>query len=321
MTHKRTLKIGINLWSQATSWPQFLAAAQRVDQLGYDHLWTWDHLHAIVGDPQQSVFEAYMTLGAWASATQRVRLGLMVGANTFRNPGLVAKSITTLDHASNGRAILGLGGAWFAYEHERHGLAFGSGFGERLNWLDESVAAIRALLDGKTVTSPPNGHYQFNELSHAPLPLQKRLPIMIGGNGRTKTLRTIARHADMWNGFGDPQTLRDLDEVLRAHCIAAGRNQGEIARTANVWMVIRDCEHEAREVWAAQAQHNKVDVGTISGPDRPILGTAAQVAARLRAYMDAGFDTAIVEMPAPYDTQTLERLMTEVKPLVETAES
>jgi alkanesulfonate monooxygenase SsuD/methylene tetrahydromethanopterin reductase-like flavin-dependent oxidoreductase (luciferase family) len=105
--------VGINLWSQASSWPDFLAAAKRVDALGYDSLWTWDHLHAIVGDPQQAIFEGYVTLGAWAASTKHVQLGLMVGANTFRNPGLVVKSITTLDHASGGRAILGIGGAWF----------------------------------------------------------------------------------------------------------------------------------------------------------------------------------------------------------------
>src|SRR4051794_29083689 len=104
------VKIGINLWSQATSWADFLAAAKRVDQLGYDSLWTWDHLHAIIGDPQQPIFEGYTTLAAWAMATERVKLGLMVGANTFRNPGLVVKSVTTLDHVSGGRAILGIGG-------------------------------------------------------------------------------------------------------------------------------------------------------------------------------------------------------------------
>jgi len=313
----RTLKVGINLWSQATSWPKFLEAAQLADQLGADHLWTWDHLHAIVGDPQQDIFEAYMTLGAWASATKQIKLGLMVGANTFRNPGIVAKAISTLDHASGGRAILGIGGAWFDYEHEHHGIPFGKSIGERLTWLDESVAAMRGLLNGDTVTSPEGGHYNFSELTHAPLPIQKRVPIMIGGNGRTKTLLTLAKYGDMWNGFGDPATLKELDGVLKEHCAAVGRNEKEIARTANIWMVIRDTEEEARAVWEAQAKHNKVDVKEITEPNRPMLGTPQHVATQLRAYMDAGFDTALVELPAPYDHQTIERLMLEVKPLVE----
>ena len=254
----RTLKVGINLWSQATSWPKFLEAAQLADQLGADHLWTWDHLHAIVGDPQQDIFEAYMTLGAWASATKKIKLGLMVGANTFRNPGIVAKAISTLDHASNGRAILGIGGAWFDYEHEHHGIPFGKSIGERLTWLDESVAAMRALLNGDTVTSPAGGHYNFSELTHAPLPIQKRVPIMIGGDGRTKTLLTLAKYGDMWNGFGDPHTLKELDGFLKEHCAAVGRNEREIARTATISMLIRNSATQAPPHRPAHAPHNKV---------------------------------------------------------------
>ena len=94
-----------------------LDAAKRVDRLGYAHLWTWDHLYAIFGDPYQPIFEGWSLLSAWARETTRTRLGLLVGANTFRNPGLVAKTATTLDHISDGRAILGIGGAWMELEH------------------------------------------------------------------------------------------------------------------------------------------------------------------------------------------------------------
>ena len=141
------LKTGILLWSQAAAWSEMVDAAQRVDRLGYDHLWTWDHLYAIFGDPYQDFFEGWSVLAGWAPQTERTRLGLLVGANTFRNPGLVAKTATTLDHISGGRAILGIGGAWFELEHDAHGIDFGSGFGQRLDWLDESVGAMRTLLD------------------------------------------------------------------------------------------------------------------------------------------------------------------------------
>ena len=151
------VRLGVLLWSQATDWPSFEAAAKRVDELGYDSLWTWDHLYAIFGDPYQPIFEGYAALAAWSKVTTRAKLGLLVGANTFRNPGLVANLITTIDHASDGRAICGIGGAWFELEHTVHGIEFGSGFGERLDWLDESVAALRALLDGEEVTSSPAG--------------------------------------------------------------------------------------------------------------------------------------------------------------------
>jgi len=311
------LRLGINLWSQAATWPEMLEAARRVDRLGYDSLWTWDHLYAIVGDPYQPIFEGWGLLHAWAMATERIRLGLMVGANTFRNPGLVAKLASTLDHVSGGRAILGIGGAWMELEHTAHGIDFGTGFGQRLDWLEESVAAIRALLDGKAVTSEPGGRYAFHELRHAPLPLQEHLPIMVGGNGRTKTLRTIARHADTWNGFGTPDELAELDGVLRAHCVDASRDPSTIERTSNLWMIIRDSEEEARQVWAATAELNHVPVADVSEPSRPLLGPPASIAARLREYVAAGFSTALVEVPAPYDVETLERLIGEVKPLVD----
>ena len=146
------IKLGILLWSQAATYAEMLDAARLVDRLGYAHLWTWDHVYAIFGDPHQPIFEGWSLLNGWARETERTRLGLLVGANTFRNPGIVAKSVATLDHASNGRAILGVGGAWMEPEHTAHGIDFGSGFGQRLDWLDESVGAMRGLLDGKTVT-------------------------------------------------------------------------------------------------------------------------------------------------------------------------
>jgi len=311
------LKIGINLWSQRTSWADFLDAAMFADRLGYKSLWTWDHIHAIFGDPLQDIFEAYTTLGAWAQATKNIELGLMVGANTLRNPGLVAKSIATLDHISNGRAILGIGGAWFEYEHTAHGIDFGSGFGQRLDWLDESVAAMTALLAGGTVTSPDGGHYAFRDLRHNPLPVRSHVPVMIGGTGRKKTLRTIAKYGDMWNAFGTPEECRKLDGVLRAHCDTVGRDQAEIARTINLWLVIRDDAAEARRVWGEAMAHNDVAEADWFEESRPILGSVEQVAEQLIAYANVGFDGLIAEIPTPFDRETLERLIGEVKPIVD----
>ncbi len=225
------LKLGILLWSQAATWPEMLDAARRVDRLGYDHLWTWDHINAIFGDWDQPIFEGWSLLDAWAVATERTRLGLLVGANTFRNPGLPAKNATTLDHISGGRAILGIGGAWFEVEHEIHGIDFGSGFGQRLDWLDEAVGIMRGLLDGEVVTSKPGGHYAFAGAHQLPLPVQPHLPIMIGGSGEKKTLRTVARYADMWNAMGTVEKMAHKIEVLRAHCADVGRDPAEIEFT------------------------------------------------------------------------------------------
>ena len=310
--------LGMVALTYGATWRSALDAVRFADRLGYDSLWTWDHLHAIVGDPQQAIFEGYVTLGAWAAATERVKLGLMVGANTFRNPGLVVKSITTLDHASGGRAILGIGGAWFEYEHTAHGIDFGTGFGQRLTWLDEAAAAMRTLLDGGTVTSKPGGRYAFRDLHHVPDPLQRHVPIMIGGTGRTKTLRTIARYGDQWNAAGTPELLRELGPILDGYLDEEGRPRDAIERTSNLWMIIRDSEAEARRVWNETMATNvkAVDEGMIA-EQRPILGPVEKVAARIREYVDAGFPTQIVEVPAPYDPETLERLIGEVQPLVE----
>ena len=308
---------GILLWSQAASWNEMLDAAKRVDRLGYAHVWTWDHLYAIFGDPYQPIFEGWSLLNAWARETEQTRLGLLVGANTFRNPGLVAKVAATLDHASDGRAILGIGGAWMEPEHLAHGIEFGSGFGQRLDWLDESVGAMRDLLDGKKVTSVPGGRYAFDHLRHQPRPIQPRLPIMIGGSGEKKTLRTVARYADMWNAMGPLDVMRHKVDVLRQHCADVGRDPSAIEFTLGIKATIRDSEAEADRVWKSAMEHNRTPMSRVEDDSTFWNGTAQQLADRLAPYVELGFHTVISEQPAPYDTETLDRLIGEVKPLVD----
>jgi len=310
-------KFGILLWTQAASWPEMLDAAKRVDRLGYDHLWTWDHLYAIFGDPYQDFFDGWSLLAAWARETERTRLGLLVGANTFRNPGIVAKSAVTLDHISDGRAILGLGGAWMEIEHRAHGIDFGSGYGQRLDWLDEAVGAIRRLLDGETVTSPPGGRYAFSDLRHHPLSIQPRLPIMIGGSGEKKTLRTVARYADMWNAMGPVDVMRRKIEVLHRHCEEVGRDPSAIEYTLGIKATIRDSEAEADRVWKAAMAHNRTPLSDLENDTTFWNGTPEQLAEKLGPYVEMGFRTVISEQPAPYDAETFERLIGQVKPLVE----
>ncbi len=311
------LKTGILLWSQAASWPEMLDAARRVDRLGYDHLWTWDHLYAIFGDPYQPIVDGWTALGAWAMATERTRLGLLVGANPFRNPGLTAKNAATLDHISDGRAILGIGGAWFELEHRAHGLDFGTGVGQRLDWMDEAVAAMRTVLDGGSATSPAGGHYAFDDLRHQPLPIQTHLPIMIGGSGEKKTLRTVAKYADMWNAMGPLEVMARKVDVLKEHCAAVGRNVDEIEFTLGVKLTLRDSEAEADRVWKAAMEHNRTPMSDVADDDTFWNGTPEQIADKLRPYVDLGFRTVISEQPAPYDAETFERFVGEVKPLID----
>ncbi len=313
------LRLGVNLWSQASDWPSFLRAGQRAEALGFDHLWTWDHLLAIFGDPDQPIFEGYTALAALAQATRRIRLGLFVGANTFRNPGLVAKSIATIDHISDGRAIMGLGGAWFGTEHEAFGFDFGSGFGERLDWLAEAAPAVRALLDGEEVTSAPGGRYAFDHVRINPRPVQAHVPVMIGGGGEQKTLRIVAQHADMWNVFGTPEVVAHKAEVLARHCEAIGRDPSAIERSLGCKVTIRSSEAEAERVRRAMLEHNRTPLSRVEGDVSFWTGTAEQIAETIHGYRTVGFDTFIVELAAPYDDETMASLIEVVKPMVEGA--
>jgi alkanesulfonate monooxygenase SsuD/methylene tetrahydromethanopterin reductase-like flavin-dependent oxidoreductase (luciferase family) len=313
------VKLGINLWSQASDWPSFLAAARRAEELDYDTLWTWDHLYAIFGDPHQPIFEGYTALAAMAQATERIRLGLFVGANTFRNPGLVAKSVTTIDHISDGRAILGIGGAWFELEHQAFGIDFGSGFGQRLDWLAEAVPAVRDLLDGGTVTSPPGGRYAFDALRLDPPPIQTHVPIMIGGGGERKTLRIVAEYADMWNVFGTPDVVAHKDTVLRVHCADVGRDPAAIERTLGCKVTIRSTDAEAESVRLALLAHNRTPLERVEGDTSFWTGTPERIAETMIDYVRIGFEHFIVELPAPYDAETMESLATVVRPMVDSA--
>ncbi len=305
-------KFGVGLWSQATAWQPMLDAARLIDQLGYDHLWTWDHHYAPFGDPYQPILEGWTVASAWATVTEHVTVGLLVGANPWHNPGLYAKMATTLDHVSGGRAILGIGGGWWEFEAAAYGINFPQGVGLRLDWLDESVGAIRRLVAGDDVTLNTEA-YRMQSLRLRPLPVQARLPILVGGGGVRKTLRTAARYADMWNAPGTLEELREKNELLTQYCADIGRDPGEIRRSVECKIIIRDTEDEARRVWAALSQANHMDYE--EGVDT-WLGTPQQIADRIGAFRAAGFDAVMVWLPAPYDFETIQRLIGEVKPLV-----
>ena len=233
-----------------------------------------------------------------------------MGANTFRNPGLTAKLATTLDHLSGGRAVLGLGGGWFEREHDAFGLDFGSGFGERLDRLEEAVGLIRRLLDGETVTHEGR-FYTMHDAVCAPRPIQARLPILIGGSGPTKTLRTTARHADMWNGYGSPERIAATSEILRERCAEIGRPFEAIERTVTLDGVIRDSAVEARAAWGQTARLHDLEgqVGS-DGSDRGLtIGGATQDVAEYVGELAAvGIGEVIFEFRAPFDLETIERV-------------
>jgi alkanesulfonate monooxygenase SsuD/methylene tetrahydromethanopterin reductase-like flavin-dependent oxidoreductase (luciferase family) len=309
---RHPVDLGIHLWAQNTSWHEIRTAALRAEAAGYRYVWTWDHLYAIFGDPAQPAFEGWTLLAALAEATQRVQIGILVTANPLRNPGVVAKMAATVDAISGGRLVLGMGAAWNRLEHDAHGIAFGGTPGERLRWLEESLVAIRALLAGVVYTSPGGSHYSFRNARHAPGPVQGRLPILVGGGGERRTLRLVAEHADLWNIMGSADEVALKAGVLDQHCAAVGRDAGEILRTVTVRVLIRDREVEARQEWSRLM----AGLGSSESDLPAFTGSPALIADCLQPYVDAGFDAIIIELPAPYDAETVDRLPSDVVPLL-----
>jgi alkanesulfonate monooxygenase SsuD/methylene tetrahydromethanopterin reductase-like flavin-dependent oxidoreductase (luciferase family) len=296
-------RFGLQLWPQRTTWPEFREAALAAEAAGWDSIWTWDHLLAIQGPWEQPIYEGWSLLSAVGAITTRVRVGLMVGANTFRNPGLTTKLATTLDHVTDGRAVLGIGGAWFEREHEAFGIDFGRSVGDRLDRLDEAVSLIRRLLDGERVTH--EGFYTMTDALCAPLPVQEHLPILVGGSGPRKTLRTVARYADGWNTNGEVEAVREKLAILAGHCADVGRDPAEIELTISLPTIIRDSAEAAERVRTEQLAFNGLDepevIPTLMGPPEVIAET-------FRPYGELGFSTVIVRMPAPFDRETIDRL-------------
>jgi F420-dependent oxidoreductase-like protein len=305
MADPQPLRFGIQLWSQGTDWRAFRDAVVAAEDAGWDSIWTWDHLLAIVGPWRQPIFEGWLVLAAAGEATTRIRLGLMVAANTFRHPGLTAKLATTLDHVTGGRAILGIGGAWMEREHEAFGIPFGTSPGERLDWLDEAVGIIRRLLDGEEFTHHGR-FYDLVDASQLPHPVQAHLPILIGGAGPRKTLRIVARHADGWNASGTLDEMAERNRILAEHCAAAGRDPATIERTTTFLAVIRDDPRQARTTLDAQLAHNGLDELPTAHP--LALGSPAHVAEVIRPYVELGFRSPILRLPSPFDRETIERL-------------
>jgi len=312
------VRLGLQPWNQVFTWPEAEEAAHRAEQLGYDDLWTWEHALAGMGAPEQSTMDAYTLLAAWSQVTSRVRLGVLTGANTFWNPGLLAKKVTTLDHVSNGRAVLGLGAGWFEGEHISFGIEFGSGFADRLAWLDESVAALRGLLDGESVSSPPGGHYSLREATILPRPVQRKIPILIGGGGEQKTLRTVARYADIWNwvALDDLAAMRRKHAVFVQRCEEEGRDPTTIERSAFLNPVVRDSEQEAMRFFRLQMAANRLDDSVLEDPDIYVT-TQDRMTELMISWREIGVTNFIIQTATPFDDETAERFATQIRPVVE----
>ena len=311
-------KVGLQLSNFSLGVPdaelfeRFAALATSAEEAGVDSVWVMDHFFQLpmLGGPDQPILEAYTLLGALAARTRRVQLGTLVTGVTYRNPALLAKMVTTLDVISGGRAICGIGAAWFDVEHVAMGFDFPPA-GERLDRLEEAVQICRAMFDGDH-TSFTGRHYRTADVRNVPAPVQARLPILIGGGGEKRTLRLVAQHADAGNVGGDEAAVAHKIGVLRAHCADVGRDPAEISVTRmspTFRTTSADETRQTREFLAAQAGEE-----ALAGFD---IGTDDEILSRLARLAAAGVDEFILILPfaTPTDLAALAPFVAEVHAL------
>jgi F420-dependent oxidoreductase-like protein len=286
--------------------------ATTAESSGFDSLFVMDHLHQIrgVGPPENWMLEGNTILAALAARTSRVNLGLLVGGVTYRNPALMAKIATTLDVISEGRAILGIGAAWFEQEHVAYGLDFPP-LGERFERLEDALQICRGMLTQET-TTVDGRHHSVREVMNNPRPIRGDIPIMIGGSGERKTLRMVAQYADASNFFGDAERIRHLVAVLEDHCERLGRDPSEITKTRLGTLVIGRTPEEAEK---------KVDALRGRGtPDRVlsmlVAGDPASVTEQSAELLDAGLDGLIFNTPDAHDLETVSLIGETLAPLM-----
>jgi F420-dependent oxidoreductase-like protein len=271
---------------------EVLDRATAAEESGYDSVWVMDHFFQLppMGGPTQPMLDAYTLLGALAARTTRIRLGALVTGVTYRNPAHLAKIVTTLDVISAGRAILGIGAAWYDVEHEGLGFDFPPA-GERLDRLDEALQICRAMFAGAAPTFE-GAYYRTHEAHNVPPPVQDGGPqILVGGGGEKRTLRLVAQYADMCNLFGDASEIAHKVGILRAHCEAVGRDPSEVTVSRLATLVLTEDEQET----AATKDFLRQVTG--EEPSGSNVGTADELVAQVEELAAAGVDYFIFNMP------------------------
>jgi F420-dependent oxidoreductase-like protein len=298
------VRLGIQTAQWGAEFVDILAVWEHAERLGYRSAWLMDHFVAVVAPNTEPMLESWVTLSALLARTTAVRGGVLVSANTFRHPALLAHMAATADRVSGGRLEVGLGAAWNAEEHRVRGMAFPP-VRDRMDMLEEACQVLR-LLWTQPVADFDGRHYRLEQATCEPKPVQAHLPVLIGGRGERRTLRTVARYADRWNGSGSVEMLSASADVLRRHCEDAGRDPGSIALTVMNECHITEDRDEARARREHAAKFRGVTADELG--DRVWIGSAAEVREQLDAFAEAGFDEAILGLNPPYGARTLEML-------------
>jgi len=278
--------------------PTVIAQAREAESAGFDSVFVMDHFYQLpmLGSPDQPMLEAYTALGALATATERVQLGALVTGNTYRNPTLLAKNITTLDVVSAGRAILGIGAGWFELEHQQLGFEFGT-FTQRFHRLEEAMQILDPMIKGEPTTF--SGDWYTTESAVANPRYRDRVPIMIGGQGEKKTFAIAARYADHLNMTAAFDQLPAKLDALARRCDEAGRDRSTIETSVLLTALV----DENASVPDAMSQ-------------RMVAGSADSVAEQIKTkVLDAGIDGVVVNMPF-YTPGVVTALADALRPLV-----
>jgi len=266
--------------------------ALTAEAAGFESVWVMDHFYQLppLGGPSQPMLESYTLLGGLAARTSRVKLGTLVTGVTYRNPALLAKIVTTLDVISAGRAMLGIGAAWYEAEHEGLGFAFPP-VSERMDRLEEAVQICRAMFREEH-PSFEGRYYKINEAWNVPRPVQVGgPPVLIGGGGEKRTLLLVARFADMCNIGGDADTIRRKVSVLRDHCRAVGRDPAEIAVSRLSTLVLTSSPADTASTWEF--------LRSVAGEQAAgfNVGQEDELVEQVQQLKNAGVDYLIFNMP------------------------
>ena len=298
------MRFGIHTGQQYTDYPGYVALWRKAEELGLDWASVFDHFIPIQVDPEGPCFDGLTALAGLAGATTRLRCGVIVTGVTYRNPALLAKIATTIDHISGGRMELGMGAAWFELEHEQYGFAFPP-VGQRMDMLEESVTIVKSLLTQERTTFEGR-HFKVKDAMFLPKPLQKpSIPIWIGGGGEQRTLRIVAKHADGWNYFLGPEdAYRHKLDVLAGHCQKVERDPTTI-RKSLIFQAVLD---STREAAAERAAKLAAEGGKTRAPlgEAAIVGTADDLIAALYPFIALGVSDFLLGSRPPGDSRTLE---------------
>jgi F420-dependent oxidoreductase-like protein len=287
----------------AEQWQTAVSVARRAEELGFDSLWVYDHFHNAPRPANDSVFECWTTIAAVSQLTSRIRLGQMVGCNSYRNPALLAKITSNVDVMSGGRLDWGIGAGWYENEYRAYGYDFPKPK-DRIGMLAETVEVVRSMWTERETTYSGR-YYEIKRAQCDPKPLQQpHPPIWIGGGGEQLTLRIVARHADCSNFGGGPEQWAHKRDVLREHCAAVGRDPDELRMTWSPDVHIRRTEDEilaggSLAVWGQPLEEWRAN---------NLVGTPEQVAEKIQTYVDLGCRGFIPWCSDYPGTETLELL-------------